>query len=509
MKRFLKIWALSTFVFIVLSVLFSRLFNPIEKFFSHILYSTSDVVFLSIFPIFGLLATVLIILTKLGLKQRTQQSPNSHIPQYGTCERMFRYFLDYRLKKTELKQKTKQNSQSPTWWKKFIFWIKRVISRFTKKIKALFKIAISWFTKKVKKLFEKEMENFSLGFILSILFSYVIFSLLLLIFLGSDGFLGGIALCVIYTIYSFKRLTATKENPTPIALLVLFGRKTKISFCEGLCFVPALVGSLIEEDGRIRKHKFSIEDENMYTPKDDTIILFRSILIVYRISNLHSYVNITDIFGWIADKIKIALKDYISYNLDGPKTWKETRDVLNEKFTRIVVARLLGQKIPVYEEDQKNNLGKVIKKKSKGHFKEELDFLQTEKDNKTLVKNLVDGMRAGNKKLTLEDVGLEIIDIIIDPPDTTATTKAEIQKIATAARKIDLERKERESEKIDTETKIQLTEDIKKRLGIDGSEAFLRVLQMSKVDVSNTNERIYRGKTDKVGILELLKETEQ
>ena len=362
----------------------------------------------------------------------------------------------------------------------------------------------------VRNILSRQFQNFSLGFVSLVFLFYSVLIIISVLIFGSDGFFGGIALCIIYAIYSLKRLTATRENPVPIALLVLFGRKTSINFHEGLCFIPALVGSLIEEDGRIRKHRFSIEDKNMYTPKDDTVILFKSILIIYRISNLCSYVGVTDVFDWIADKIKIALKDYISYNLDGPKTWKETRDVLNEKFTRIVVARLLGQRIPTYDADVIGTNGRIVNKKHKGNFKKESDFTPEEKIHKDSVKRIVDGMRAGNKKLILKEVGLEILDIIIDPPDTTSETKEEIQKIATAARKIDLEKKQRESEKIDTETKIQLTEDIKKRLGIEGSEAFLRVLQMSKVNVSNTNERIYRGRTaDKVGVIELLRETEQ
>lgn len=384
--------------------------------------------------------------------------------------------------------------------------MKRLLTKITQKSKSLLNYLKRLFIEKIKNTnFAPEVVKL-MAFFGSVVF---IFS-----YLFANDVLISIVSSLVFILLSLQKIEATKTNPSPIGLLTLWGKKTKIIFHDGICFVPLFVGNLILEDGRIREMKFSIEDKNMYTPNDDTIIIFRSVLVVFRISNLSNYLNVSNVFEWISDKIKIALKDYISYNISGPKDWKSTRDVLNEKFTRIIVARLLGQEIPVYEKKKaifKN--GKLVVVKEKGEFKEEKDFSPEEKSNKDIVRTIVENMRkrAKEKKpsLFLDEVGVEILDIIVDPPDTTDNTKKIIEERAAEKRRIELEEAQREREELDIKTKISLSKKVKDELEINGSEAFQKILQITGVIPGNaTNERIYRGlnNTGNIGIVELLKE---
>ncbi len=260
-------------------------------------------------------------------------------------------------------------------------------------------------------------------------------------------------------------------EPTKKGVRIFLKKRTDVELDEGLHICIPNFYDWIEVNCKRITETISIP--KVFTAKDkaEIIVTFE---LTWQPSDIRLFVEVDDPIKQLNGMIAESVRSFASDANSPPSTWSEAVE-MNEKFARMVVARIMGFIIPRYETGN-----------TKGKHKSEADMTNNERQNKIDTLEQLEKLRTGSGDQVVSGLGLTIRRFNI--------TEVEPNKaLAESLKQISKEEQEKEAEKIEASATAELVIE------------FLHQLGYTKADVRNSEKRSLILKEIKMTIPDILR----
>lgn len=309
------------------------------------------------------------------------------------------------------------------------------------------------------------------------------------------------SLLILSVIIYYITNSLIKIEPTFKGILIKFGKRTDKILNEGYHFIIPIVHNIVVIDCKRTTKNFRINE--IFTPNDqaEIVVDIETTWFPHDLSLFFETKNpIEQLEGMIAE----AIRGFVSDKFTKPRQWDEAAG-MGEKFSRMIVAKLMGFEIPRYEKDSISH--------KKGEHKLESDMTPEELKNKKNTIGMVNLLKTGKGELQIPGIGVTITRFNIKAVEPSKTLRESLEKIS-------MEKQQQIAEVIEARTTAKLIQEFLLSLGYSENEisnprkineifldmgiSIKDILRMFRIEREKSDEQIYQVLADD-NILNIIK----